>query len=65
LGSHGLYSVYEGPWRTQDNIQQHIYRPTKEVPNRPSGPVNYEREEDLFGLDDLFNHPAAKKNRKM
>lgn len=23
------YSAYDKPWRAQDNIQQHIYRPSK------------------------------------
>lgn len=23
------YNAYDKPWRAQDNIQQHIYRPSK------------------------------------
>ncbi|VDD95821.1 unnamed protein product, partial [Enterobius vermicularis] len=34
------YSVYDKPWRAQDNIQQHIYRPSKNL------------DKDLYG-DDL------------
>ncbi|VDO10418.1 unnamed protein product [Brugia timori] len=34
------YSAYDKPWRAQDNIQQHIYRPSKNL------------DKDLYG-DDL------------
>ncbi|MFH4974650.1 hypothetical protein AB6A40_001359 [Gnathostoma spinigerum] len=39
------YSAYDKPWRTQDNIQQHIYRPSKNL------------DKDLYGddLDKIIN----------
>jgi SNW domain-containing protein 1 len=78
------YNPYDKAWRGGDNVQQHIYRPSKnldkdvygddldkiintnrfvpdkgfagaEAGTRGSGPVQFEREQDVFGLSDLFN----------
>uniref|UniRef100_A0AC35UGB0 SKIP_SNW domain-containing protein n=1 Tax=Rhabditophanes sp. KR3021 TaxID=114890 RepID=A0AC35UGB0_9BILA len=77
------YAVYDKPWKPLDNIQKHIYRPTKNkesayaedadqiantdrfVPSQSisgadastarSGPVQFEKASDIFGLSNLFD----------
>ncbi|PAV83286.1 hypothetical protein WR25_01403 [Diploscapter pachys] len=85
------YSAYDAPWRA-DNVQQHLYRPSKNidkdvygedldkiintnrfVPNKGfsgteggaqqprSGPVQFERDQDVFGLGELFQQVNKKR----
>ncbi|GMR57303.1 hypothetical protein PMAYCL1PPCAC_27498 [Pristionchus mayeri] len=86
------YNPYDKAWRATDNIQQHIYRPGKNldkdvygddldkvlstnrfVPDKGfsgadgqgstarSGPVQFEKEADVFGLGDLFQNVTKKR----
>ncbi|PAV79170.1 hypothetical protein WR25_24176 isoform B [Diploscapter pachys] len=85
------YSAYDAPWRA-DNVQQHLYRPSKNidkdvygedldkiintnrfVPDKGfsgteggaqqprSGPVQFERDQDVFGLGELFQQVNKKR----
>ena len=84
------YNPYDKAWRATDNMQQHIYRPSKNldkdvygedldkvlstnrfVPDKGfsgaeaaaarSGPVQFEKEADVFGLGDLFQKVTKKR----
>ncbi|XGW05519.1 hypothetical protein V3C99_016122 [Haemonchus contortus] len=84
------YNPYDKAWRGGDNVQQHIYRPSKNIDkdvygddldkiintqrfvpdkgfsgaegsSRGSGPVQFEREQDVFGLGDLFQQVKNKR----
>uniref|UniRef100_A0A0N4Y1P3 SKIP_SNW domain-containing protein n=1 Tax=Nippostrongylus brasiliensis TaxID=27835 RepID=A0A0N4Y1P3_NIPBR len=84
------YNPYDKAWRGGDNVQQHIYRPSKNIDkdvygddldkiintqrfvpdkgfsgaegsSRGAGPVQFEREQDVFGLGDLFQQVKNKR----
>ncbi|OZC08715.1 hypothetical protein X798_04263 [Onchocerca flexuosa] len=68
-------SAYDKPWRAQDNIQQHIYRPSKNLDKdlsgfsgtgpgtRNVGSIEFEKtEEDIFGIGQLLR--SAKESSK-
>ncbi|GMT09499.1 hypothetical protein PFISCL1PPCAC_796 [Pristionchus fissidentatus] len=85
------YNPYDKAWKTTESIQQHIYRPGKNldkdvygddldkvlstnrfVPDKGfsgadqaaarSGPVQFEKEADVFGLGDLFQKVTKKRD---
>ncbi|CAI2353843.1 unnamed protein product [Caenorhabditis sp. 36 PRJEB53466] len=84
------YNPYDQAWRGGDNVQQHIYRPSKNIDkdvygddldkimsqkrfvadkgfsgaegsSRGSGPVQFEKDQDVFGLSSLFQQAKEKK----
>ncbi|ETN80861.1 inhibitor of Apoptosis domain protein [Necator americanus] len=84
------YNPYDKAWRGTDSVQQHIYRPSKNIDkdvygddldkiintqrfvpdkgfsgaegsSRGAGPVQFEREQDVFGLGDLFQQVKNKR----
>ncbi|CAB3398568.1 unnamed protein product [Caenorhabditis bovis] len=84
------YNPYDKAWRGGDNVQQHIYRPSKNIDkdiygddldkimsqkrfvadkgfsgaeggSRGAGPVQFEKDQDVFGLSDLFEQAKEKK----
>ncbi|CAD6196097.1 unnamed protein product [Caenorhabditis auriculariae] len=84
------YNPYDKAWRGGDNVQQHIYRPSKNIDkdiygddldkimsqkrfvpdkgfsgaegsSRGAGPVQFEKDQDVFGLSDLFQQTKEKK----
>uniref|UniRef100_A0A0N5CF19 SKIP_SNW domain-containing protein n=1 Tax=Strongyloides papillosus TaxID=174720 RepID=A0A0N5CF19_STREA len=85
------YAVYDKPWRPTENIQQHVYRPSKNVADpygedldkvintnrfvpskgfsgtdgstQRSGPVQFEKEDDIFGISTLFDAVKSSKKR--
>ncbi|CEF61302.1 Puff-specific protein Bx42 [Strongyloides ratti] len=85
------YAVYDKPWRAMDNVQQHVYRPSKNVADpygedldkvintnrfvpskgfsgtdgsaQRSGPVQFEKEDDIFGISTLFDAVKSSKKR--
>uniref|UniRef100_A0A0N4ZYZ7 SKIP_SNW domain-containing protein n=1 Tax=Parastrongyloides trichosuri TaxID=131310 RepID=A0A0N4ZYZ7_PARTI len=85
------YAVYDKPWKPMENVQQHVYRPSKNttdpygddldkviktnrfVPSKGfsgtdgsvqrSGPVQFEKEDDIFGISTLFDAVKSGKKR--
>ncbi|XP_044728156.1 puff-specific protein Bx42 [Chrysoperla carnea] len=87
------YNVYDKPWREQNSLGTHLYRPSKNldkeiygddlekivksnrfVPDKEfsgtdrnmqrSGPVQFERDEDPFGLDQFLTQAKRASKRK-
>ncbi|CAI5453112.1 unnamed protein product [Caenorhabditis angaria] len=86
------YNPYDKAWRGGDNVQQHVYRPSKNIDkdiygddldkimsqkrfvadkgfsgaegsSRGAGPVQFEKDQDVFGLSDLFQSSSKDKKR--
>ncbi|EFP05332.1 hypothetical protein GCK72_018079 [Caenorhabditis remanei] len=84
------YNPYDQAWRGGDNVQQHVYRPSKNIDkdvygddldkimsqkrfvadkgfsgaegsSRGAGPVQFEKDQDVFGLSSLFDNTKEKK----